>query len=153
VSPKGIDTFRVLSPNEVAYLDLTGSGNETSAHIQENQRITLMWCAFDGAPNILRLYGRARTVLPDSLEWAAYAAHFTLYHGARQIIVADIHRVQTSCGYAVPLMEFREDRDTLLKWADRKGDDGLAVYRQEKNSRSIDGLGTPIANESKDTVT
>lgn len=153
VSPKGIDTFRVLSPTEVAYLDLTGSGNETSAHVEENQRITFLWCAFDGVPNILRLYGRARTVLPDSPEWASYAAHFTLYHGTRQIIVADIHRVQTSCGYAVPLMDFREDRDTLLKWTDRKGDDELAAYRQEKNSRSIDGLTTPLADQAKDSAT
>src|ERR1700722_7433225 len=110
LSPKGLDTFRILSPTRVAYLDLTGSGNETAAHITENGRITLMFCAFEGKPNILRLYGRGKMVLPDSPEGPDLASHFTLYAGARQIIVCDIHRVQNSCGMAVPLMEFKGHR-------------------------------------------
>lgn len=144
MSPKGLNCFRVLSPHQVAYLDLTGSGNETSAHLYENGRITFMFCAFEGAPNILRLYGTGRTILPTDAEWETLSSLFTLYAGARQIIIADITRVQTSCGFAVPLMDFVSERDTLLKWADTKGDDGLAAYWQEKNVRSIDALPTPI---------
>lgn len=145
ISPKGLDSFRVLSPNQVAYLDLTGSGNETSAHLLENGRITFMFCAFNGAPNILRLYGQGRVSLPDSPDWAALASQFTLIPGARQIIIADIHRVQTSCGFAIPLMDYVEDRETLVKWAETKGDAGLSAYQQEKNTRSIDALPTPLA--------
>ncbi len=144
LSPKGLDCFRVFSPTQVAYLDLTGSGNETSAHLQENGRITFMFCAFEGAPNILRLYGIGRTVLPDAAEWAELSQHFTLYPGARQIIVAEIDRVQTSCGYAVPLMDYVSERETLIKWAETKGENGLETYRQQKNVRSIDALPTPI---------
>lgn len=145
VSPKGLDCLRVLDPTRVAYLDLTGSGNETSAHLLENGRITFMFCAFDGAPKIVRLYGRGWTVQPDSAEWANLATGFPSYPGIRQIIVADISRVQTSCGYAVPLMEYISERDTLLRWAVAKGEETLIEYRQEKNTRSIDGLPTAIA--------
>jgi hypothetical protein len=126
-------------------LDLTGSGNETSAHLTENGRITLMFCAFDGAPNILRLYGQGRVALPDSDEWNELIPLFTVYPGARQIIVVDVDRVQTSCGYAVPLYEFTGDRDTLTKWAERKGEDGLTDYKREKNMQSIDKLPTAFA--------
>ncbi len=105
VSPKGLDCLRIISPTQVAYLDLTGSGNETSAHIQENGRITLMFCAFNGPPNILRLYGQGRTVLPDTAEWEELRPLFPEHPGARQIVAAEISRVQTSCGYAVPLMD------------------------------------------------
>jgi hypothetical protein len=145
VSPKGLDTFRVLSANRVAYLDLTGSGNETAAHLLENGRITLMFCAFSGKPNILRLYGRGRSVLPQSLDWPQLAERFTLLPGARQIILCDIHRVQTSCGLAVPTMQFDAHRDGLLKWASGKGDEGLKAYREKKNRHSIDGIPTPLA--------
>jgi hypothetical protein len=144
LSPKGMDCLRVLTPNRVAYLDLTGSGNETSAHLYENGRITLMFCAFDGPPNILRLYGRGTTVLPGTPEWNALSGHFTLLPGTRQIIAAEIDRVQTSCGFAVPYYDYVGERDTLVRWAETKGDAALADYRTEKNSQSIDGLLTPI---------
>jgi hypothetical protein len=145
LSPKGLDCLRILSPNRVAYLDMTGSGNETSAHMRENGRVTFMFCAFSGPPNIVRLYGHGRTLLPASDEWAQLAPMFTEYAGARQIILADIERVQTSCGYAVPLMEYTGDRDTLIRWANSKGDQGLEEYRCEKNMESIDGLPAPLA--------
>ncbi len=144
LSPKGLDCLRVLTPNRVAYLDLTGSGNETSAHVRENGRITLMFCAFAGPPKILRLYGRGETVLPGSDQWADLSSLFGAYPGARQIIIAEISRVQTSCGFAVPHYEYGGQRDTLLRWADAKGDDGLETYRCERNARSIDGLVTPL---------
>ena len=144
LSPKGLDCFRILSPRQVAYLDLTGSGNETSAHLHENGRITFMFCAFDGPPNILRLYGTGRTILAGSPEWADLNHHFATIPGARQIIIADITRVQTSCGYAVPLYEYEGERDTLIRWAEAKGDDGLVTYRHEKNVQSMDALPTPL---------
>jgi hypothetical protein len=145
LSPKGLDCFRILSPNRVAYLYLTGSGNETSAHLNENGRITLMFCAFKGAPMIVRLYGSGHTVLPDTPEWEALHAEFPYYRNQRQIIVADISRVSSSCGYAVPLMDYVEQRDTLLRWAETRSDDDLVKYRQEKNQCSIDGLPAPLA--------
>ncbi|MBS1584791.1 MAG: pyridoxamine 5'-phosphate oxidase family protein [Bacteroidetes bacterium] len=144
LSPKGLDSFRVLSPDKVAYMDLTGSGNETSAHILENGRITFMFCAFGGPPNILRLYGKGRTVLPGSEEWAELSQHFALHMSTRQIIVAEIDRVQTSCGFSVPLYEYAGERDHANKWAEKKGVDGLEIYRQEKNRVSIDGLPTAL---------
>jgi hypothetical protein len=144
ISPKGQDSFRVLSPHKVAYLDLTGSGNETSAHLLENGRITFMFCAFTGPPNILRLYGQGHTALPDTDEWNALLPLFTPPPGARQIIVAEIDRIQTSCGFAVPLMDYVGQRDTLIRWADAKGEDGLDAYRAEKNQTSIDALPTPL---------
>ncbi len=144
VSPKGLDSFRVLSPHRVAYRDLTGSGNETSAHLQENGRITLMFCAFQGEPKILRLYGQGRTVLPDQPEWAELLAVFPAIAGTRQIIVADIERVQTSCGFAVPLYEYVDQRDILVNWAEKKGNPGVKQYWREKNQVSIDGLPTPV---------
>ncbi len=134
LSPKGYDTFRILSPHQVAYLDLTGSGNETSAHLAENGRITFMFCAFHGAPKILRLYGKGETVLPGAERWD---------EGIRQLILASIDLVQTSCGYGVPLMELQKDRETLERWATSKGEEGLADYRNANNSKSLDGLPTP----------
>ncbi len=146
LSPKGLDSFRVLSPNQVAYIDFTGSGNETSAHLQENGRITFMFCAFEGAPLILRLYGQGRTVLPDDSEWLVLSPLFPAIPGARQIIVADIDRVQTSCGAGVPLYEFQGQRDVMVNWAINKGETGLQDYWYEKNRASIDGLPTPLAD-------
>jgi hypothetical protein len=143
LSPKGLDTFRVLSPNRVAYLDLTGSGNETAAHLLENGRITFMFCAFEGKPKILRLYGLGRTVLPGESGWAQIKLLFPEMSGVRQIIVADIDRVQTSCGFAVPLLKWVGERDELVKWAERKGPEGLEEYREKKNRHSIDGLRAP----------
>ena len=145
LSPKGLDTFRVLSPTRVAYLDLTGSGNETSAHLAENGRITFMFCAFQGSPRIVRLFGRGRTVLPGDAEWEALRPLFPDFPGVRQVIAADLDRVQTSCGYAVPRMELVGPRDTLPRWAEAKGPEGLERYRREKNAASIDGLPTPLA--------
>lgn len=141
LSPKGLDCFRVLGPNAVAYLDMTGSGNETSAHLLENGRITFMFCAFQGSPSILRLYGQGRTVLPETPEWETLAPHFTHFQGTRQIIAAHIDRVQTSCGYAVPLYEFQGDRDTLLKYWDRKEP---GPYQLQHNLQSIDALPTAL---------
>lgn len=140
VSPKGMDSFRILGENRVGYLDMTGSGNETAAHITENQRITFMFCAFEGSANIVRLYGTGRVVLPQMPEWAALSEHFTLFTGTRQIIVADIHRISSSCGYAVPLYEYKAQRETLSKYWEAKGADALPDYWQTKNQTSIDGL-------------
>jgi hypothetical protein len=143
LSPKGIDTFRVLSPTRVAYLDLTGSGNETAAHVTQNGRITVMFCAFEGKPMILRLYGHGRAVLPGVDGWDALAPSFSTLPGTRQIIVINVTRVQTSCGFAVPVMRYEETRDTLLRWAETKGLDGLRAYRELKNRASIDGIPAP----------
>ncbi|MBD1912896.1 MULTISPECIES: pyridoxamine 5'-phosphate oxidase family protein [unclassified Leptolyngbya] len=144
MSPKGLDCLRVLSPNQVAYCDLTGSGNETSAHLQENGRITFMFCAFERAPLILRLYGYGKTVLPTMPEWQTLAACLPEIPGTRQIIVATIDRVQTSCGMGVPLMTLNEQRDDLLRWADKKGEQGLLDYWKQKNVISIDQMPTPL---------
>jgi hypothetical protein len=145
LSPKGLDSFRILSPHQVAYLDLTGSGNETSAHLQENSRITLMFCAFQEPPVILRLYGRGYTILPTSPEWDSLYSLFPQIAGTRQIIVADIERVQTSCGFGVPLYQYEGERETLINWANKKGEQGIKEYQQQKNIISIDGLSTPLS--------
>jgi hypothetical protein len=145
LSPKGLDSFRVLSPNKVCYLDITGSGNETSAHLLENGRITIMFCAFDGPPNILRLYGTGYTVLPGSDEWAAVSGSFGELPGIRQVIVMNVASVQTSCGYTVPLYDYVGERDHMWKWVDKKGALGLEEYRAENNRSSIDGLPTALS--------
>ncbi len=144
LSPKGYDSLRVLTPNRVIYLDLTGSGNETSSHIRENGRVTVMFCAFEGPPNILRLYGQGKVILPGTAEWELLYPLFPPIPGARQIIAVDFDKVQTSCGFAVPFMSFERERDTLKKWASHQGEDGLIEYRRLKNARSIDGLPTPL---------
>ncbi len=149
LSPKGLDSFCILSRRQVAYLDLVGSGNETSAHVRENGRVTFMFCAFDGPPNILRLYGMGRTVLPGHPEWEELSSKFPLrdFAGVRQIIVADISRVQTSCGFGVPLYEYQGERDHLPKWVARKGPEGIRAYIQENNRASIDGLASELGAE------
>lgn len=149
LSPKGLDSFRVLGPNRVAYMDLISSGNETSAHLLENGRVTFMFCSFAGAPNILRLYGKGETVLPGDPEWEALSAHFDLLSSTRQLIVAQINKVQTSCGFGVPLFEYSGERDQHFKWAESKGAMGLEAYRQENNLRSLDGLPTSLALQEK----
>ncbi|MFN2425015.1 MAG: pyridoxamine 5'-phosphate oxidase family protein [Candidatus Binatia bacterium] len=149
VSPKGLDTLRVVDSKTVAYLDLTGSGNETSAHVAENGRLTIMLCSFDAKAMILRLYGRGRTVLPIDAEYAALRPSFADLPGERQIIVLDIERVQTSCGYAVPRMENARARDTLVRWAEKKGPDGIIEYQQKKNVISIDGLEAPMSRRPR----
>lgn len=147
LSPKGLESFKVLSDTRVAYMDIVGSGNETSAHILENERITIMFCAFSGPPNILRLYGKGYTLLPGCQEWAEIATHFQLELATRQIIVADIHKVQTSCGFSVPLYKYAGERDTAQKWAANKGAKGLEKYKAEKNLVSLDGLPTALAKK------
>jgi Pyridoxamine 5'-phosphate oxidase len=140
VSPKGLDTFTVIAPTTVAYLDLTGSGVETIAHLRENGRITIMFCAFDGKPLIVRLHGRGEVLPIGEPEADALMSRFGSYPGARSVIRVRLDRVATSCGYGVPLLQYQGERDQLLKWAQRRGDDGLAEYRAEKNAASIDGL-------------
>jgi len=144
LSPKGIDSFRVLSSNKVAYMDIIGSGNETSAHMVENGRITFMFCAYEGPPNILRLYGKGHTVLPGDPEWESLSGLFELQLATRQIIVGEIDKVQTSCGFSVPLYEYMGERDHAQKWANTKGAEGLETYKKEKNRISIDGLPTAL---------
>ncbi len=144
LSPKGLDCFRVLSENKVAYMDLISSGNETSAHTLENGRITIMFCSFEGSPNILRLYGDGFVVLPDSEDWKIYASHFKIYPSTRQIIVANIDLVQTSCNFGVPLYDYNGERDIHFEWAIKKGEEGLREYVLEKNLKSLDGLPTDL---------
>jgi len=144
LSPKGMDSLRVLSDTRVAYLDLTGSGNETAAHLKHDGRMTMMWCSFDTDPLILRLYGRGRAVRRQDAEWSELRRHFPALPGERQLIVLDIESVQTSCGYAVPRYLYKGERDTLARWAEKKGTVGLLDYWREKNQASIDGLPTGL---------
>ncbi|HWN89478.1 MAG TPA: pyridoxamine 5'-phosphate oxidase family protein [Chitinophagaceae bacterium] len=145
LSPKGFDCFQVLSPGRVGYIDIIGSGNETSAHLLENGRITFMFCAFNGPPKILRLYGKGKTVLPGDDEWEELSKQFTILPATRQIIVADIFNVKSSCGFGVPLYEYTGERDHAFKWAEKKGPDGLEEYKKEKNMVSMDGLPTALS--------
>lgn len=142
LSPKGMDTLRVLSPSQVAYLDLTGSGNETAAHILQCNRITLMICSFTRTALIMRVFGSARSVKPGDTEWETLAARFPQIPGMRQFFVIDIDKVQTTCGYGVPQMELVAQRETLVKWAQAKSDDELEEYRATNNEFSIDGFPT-----------
>ncbi len=144
LSPKGMDSLRVLSPSRILWLNLTGSGNETAAHLPLDPRITLMWCSFTTRPLILRAFGTARVVHRGDADWPVLAAHLPDQPGARQIIDVAIDLVQSSCGFAVPFMEFREERPVLAKWATDKGEDGLATYWDTRNRHSIDGLPTGI---------
>lgn len=146
LSPKGMDTFRSLDARTVAYLDLTGSGNETAAHLGADGRMTIMFCAFAGKPLILRLYGRGEVIWLDSERGQKLRALFPALAGERQIIVLHIESVQTSCGFAVPLYEFKEERALLVKWAENKGDEALKDYRRAKNRNSIDGLPTGLTS-------
>jgi hypothetical protein len=144
LSPKGMDSLRVIDAHRVAYLDLTGSGNETAAHLKHDGRMTMMWCSFDADPLILRLYGRGRAIHRQDAGWSALREHFPALPGERQIIVLEIESVQTSCGYAVPMFTFSGERDTLARWAEKKGTVGLLDYWREKNQVSIDGLPTGL---------
>jgi hypothetical protein len=148
VSPKGMDSLRVLDPQRVAWLNVTGSGNETSAHVQADARITIMFCAFKGAPLILRLYGKARVVHFNDPDWAGLYARFNPLPGARQIFDLAIDRVQTSCGMGVPLYDYKAERGQLEAWAEKKGDAGLREYWALKNQNSIDGLPTHILDRN-----
>jgi hypothetical protein len=140
VSPKGLDTFRILGPTSVAYLDFNGSGVETIAHLKENGRIVLMFCAFQGPPDILRLYGQGRVVEGHEAEFAGLAERFAAFEHVRAIIVVQVQRVKDSCGYGVPLFQYEGERTQLQAWARHKGAEGLKEYRAEKNRKSIDGL-------------
>lgn len=140
VSPKGLDTFRLLGPNRAAYLDLTGSGSETIAHLRENGRITLMFCAFEGNPDIGRLYGTGRVVFPADVEFGALREEFGDQPAIRSIIDISVDMVGSSCGFGVPKMEFVGDRDRLARWASAKGEDQISAYWASQNAVSIDGL-------------
>lgn len=140
LSPKGHDTLRVLDPLRVAYLDLTGSGAETIAHTRDNGRLTVMLCAFTGPPRILRLFGTAHAHPDGSARFAELEHHFPELPGSRSIVELEVERIQTSCGYSVPFMDYREERPTLQQWAARRDRDELAAYWADKNARSIDGL-------------
>jgi hypothetical protein len=148
VSPKGLDTFRILSDTSVAYLDFAGSGNETSAHILENQRITIMFCSFAKNPMILRLYGTGSVIIPSDKDWHSLYTLFDTTAHCRQIFKIDIHRIQSSCGYGIPLYEFQGDRSTLIDWIDKKGPEGIDAYIQKNNLESLDGLTTHLGQES-----
>lgn len=139
-SPKGGDSFRVIGPREVAYLDYTGSGAETAAHLRENGRIVLMFCAFQGKPDVVRLHGRGEVLTPGDPRFGAIAAHFPFNPGTRAVVRVTVTRVSSSCGFSVPLMEYCQDRDTLDRWAAAKGPEALDEYRAAKNTESIDGL-------------
>ena len=142
VSPKGLDSLRVLGANRVLWLNFTGSGNETAAHLLDINRITLMFCSFERKPLILRLYGTATEIQPDQSEWGELSAHFPDLPGARQIFDVNVESVQTSCGYGVPLMTFDGDRELMSEWARKRGEDGVKAYHQQKNLISIDGFPT-----------
>jgi hypothetical protein len=139
-SPKGLDCLRITGPLQVAYLDLTGSGAETIAHVRENGRIVLMFCAFEGPPRIVRLHGHGTVVTRASRSWTDWSGKFPPMAAPRSIIVVDVTRVSDSCGYGVPRMDFVADRDVLSRWATTKGEKALPAYRRERNARSIDGL-------------
>jgi hypothetical protein len=140
ISPKGLDTFRILGPRSVAYLDLTGSGIETVAHLRENGRLTIMFCAFEGRPLIVRLYGHGRAVEPGDPQWDGLIARFPEYPGVRSVVVMEVERVADSCGFAVPLYEYKAERSQLIAYANKKGQEGMEAYRALKNTLSIDGI-------------
>ena len=142
VSPKGMDSLRVLGSNRVVWLSVTGSGNETAAHVAENGRMTVMFCAFEAAPMIMRLYGTAQEVTPRDEGWDALMIHFDELPGARQVFDLAVEMVQTSCGMAVPLYDYQSDREALNDWAKKKGEEGIEAYQREKNQQSIDGKPT-----------
>lgn len=148
LSPKGMDTLRVLGPNDVAYLDLTGSGNETATHLTLDGRATLMFCSFGSAPLILRLYGTGRVIKRGCEEYDSLMENFPRLAGERQIIRVRVDSVQTSCGYAVPRMEFVEPRTKLVDWAADKSQQEIETYWHTKNMKSIDGFPTPFASDS-----
>ncbi|MGE5518103.1 MAG: pyridoxamine 5'-phosphate oxidase family protein [Bacteroidota bacterium] len=149
LSPKGLGgCFALLGPNRVAFLNLTGSGNETAAHLLQDDRITIMFCAFTGAPNILRLYGHGRAVHPRDDEWAELRPLFGDYASARQVIVVTVDSVNTSCGFGVPLMDLVGQRAMLPEWAERKGPEGIGQYQRDRNSVSFDGAPTGIFDDA-----
>ena len=148
VSPKGMDSLRVLSSNRIIWRNFTGSGNETATHLADSPRMTLMWCAFEGPPTILRVYGAARAVHRNDPDWAELDGHFAPNPAARQVFDLSIEMVQKSCGYAVPEMDFKQDRTVLVDWAEKKGEDGIRDYWATRNTRTLDGVPTHIAEKN-----
>ena len=148
VSPKGMDSLRVLDKNRIAWLNVTGSGNETSAHVQENPRMTVMFAAFEGNPMILRLYGQAKVIHKNDSQWDELYSLFNPIPGARQIFDLEVDLVQTSCGMAVPFFDYVEEREQLKNWSVKRGEDGLIQYWQEKNQVSLDGKPTNIMKKN-----
>jgi hypothetical protein len=140
LSPKGLDTFEILDPQSVAYVDFVGSGVETISHLRENGRIVFMFCAFEGPPKIVRLHGRGDVLEPGDAEWDEVASRFPTYPGTRAIVRARLHRIADSCGYGVPLYEYVSQRDQMTAWAERKGPKGLKEYKAENNTKNLDGL-------------
>ncbi len=149
LSPKGLDSFKVISDTQVGYMDLVSSGNETSAHTLENGRITIMFCSYGEKPQILRLYGQGRTILKGTPDWDTYAPHFEIYPSTRQIIIADIELTQSSCGFGVPKYDFKGHREIHFDWANGKGEQGLKEYIRKKNLVSLDGLKTNLGIKEK----
>lgn len=148
ISPKGMDSLRVLGKNRVVWLNVTGSGNETSAHIQETPRMTIMFAAFEGNPMILRLYGNANVIHKNDSEWNELFSLFNPIPGARQLFDLTVDLVQTSCGMAVPFFDYVEEREQLKNWASKKGDAGIKEYWLEKNQISLDGKPTQIKDKN-----
>ena len=148
LSPKGMDTFRVLNSSQVAFMNLTGSGNETAAHLTENGRLTIMFCSFTEKPLILRLYGTGKSVNPRDSAWVELAPLFPESAGNRQVIVMDIDSIQTACGFAVPFYEYQGEREQLSRWADNQGEDGIQTYWENRNQVSIDGQPTFLLEEA-----
>lgn len=144
LSPKGMDSFKVIDEKRVMWLSVTGSGNETAAHVKENSRITIMFCAFEGAPNITRLYGKASEIKPSDANWKEAIANFKELPGTRQIFDIEIESVQTSCGMSIPFYEYQGEREQLNDWAAGKSDEEIKEYWKNKNTTSIDGLPTGI---------
>lgn len=148
ISPKGLDALRIVSPKQVAWLNLTGSGNETAAHVELQPRMTLMFCAVAGNPLIVRIYGRAQAIHQTDPEWAETYALFNPIAGARQIFLLNVEAVQTSCGMGVPLFDYQGERDQLDAWAEKKGTEGISRYWRDKNSLSLDGYATDIIRKN-----
>ncbi len=144
LSPKGLDSFRILSDTLVGYLDMTGSENETAAHVAQNGRLTLMFCSFEGKPLIVRLYGKGRVVRPQDAEFGALHAQFPSYPGERQIVLLSIESIMSTCGFAVPLYDYKGERDNLLEFACNMGPEKMDQYRHDRNQTSIDGLPTGL---------
>lgn len=148
VSPKGTDSFRILDSHRIAWLNLTGSGNETAAHVLEDGRMTIMFCSFDKQPMILRLYGKAKVYHPRDSQWSEFDALFPLDKGARQIFELQLDLVQTSCGFSIPFYEFLGERATLKNWSEKQGSEGVESYWEKNNQLSMDGKPTGIFERS-----
>ena len=144
ISPKGMDSLRILGPNRILWRNMTGSGNETAAHVAESPRMTIMWCSFQGPPMILRAFGTARAIHRTDADWAELDAHFEPDIAARQLFDMTVEMTQKSCGYAVPEMDFKAERDVLKKWSINKGEAGVQDYWASENTKTLDGVDTNI---------